>query len=185
MYTINDLKTGTTFEYEGNPFSVLDYQHSKMGRSGAVLRTKLKNLVTGAIIQRTFQSSEKFEEIRIEHKKVQYLYQDADKYFFMNQDDYTQFDLTKEDLGTAVNYLKDGEIVQFQYYKEKPINIDLPVKMVFGVIEAGEGLKGDSVSSSTKTVKIETGLSVNVPLFIKQGDKVRVDTRTGQYVERA
>ncbi|MDD5693450.1 MAG: elongation factor P [Patescibacteria group bacterium] len=185
MYSINDLKTGTTFEHGGNPFIVLDYQHSKMGRGGAVLRTKLKNLVTGAVVQQTFQSSDKFEEIRIERRKVQYLYNDSGRYYFMDQEDYTQFDMSKGDLDSANNFLKDGEIVQFQYYKGKPINIDLPVKMTFEVTEASEGLKGDTVSAATKQVKIETGLMVNVPLFVKQGDKIRVDTRTGAYVERA
>ena len=185
MYSINDLKTGTTFEDEGNPFIVLDYQHSKMGRGGAVMRTKLKNLVTGAVVQKTFQSSDKFEEIRIERRKVQYMYCDSGRYFFMDQDDYSQFDLSKESLDSAENYLKDGEVVQFQYYKGQPINIDLPIKMVFEVTEASEGLKGDTVSAATKQIKIETGLNVNVPLFVKQGDKIRIDTRTGQYVERA
>lgn len=185
MYGINDLKTGTTFELEGEPFVVLDYQHSKMGRSGAVLRTKIKNLINGSILQRTFQGNEKFNEVQIERKKVQYLYEDSGRYYFMDQDDYSQFDLGKEDLGNNVNFLKDGEIVQFQYYQGKPINIDLPVKMEFTVTEASEGLKGDSASSSTKTVVIETGLKVNVPLFIKQGDKLRINTQTGEYVERA
>lgn len=185
MYSINDLKTGTTFEYDGSPYVVLDYQHSKTGRSGAVLRTKLKNLITGAVLQQTFQGSDKFESIVIERKKVQFLYTDSGRYYFMNQDDYSQFDLSKEDLGVSINYLKEGEIVQFQYYKNQPINIDLPIKMVFGVTEASDGIKGDTVSAATKQVKLETGIIVNVPLFVKQGDKVRIDTRTGQYVERA
>jgi elongation factor P len=185
VYSINDLKTGTTFECEGNPFIVLDYQHSKMGRGGAVMRTKLKNLVTGAVVQRTFQSSDKFEEIRIERRKVQYMYSESSRYFFMDQEDYTQFDLSKEALDGAERFLKEGEIVQFQYYQDQPIKIDIPIKMVFGVIEASEGWKGDTVSAATKPVKIETGLLVNVPLFVKKGDKIRIDTRTGQYVERA
>jgi elongation factor P len=185
MSSINDLKTGTTFEYEGTPFVVLEHQHSKIGRGGAMLRTKLKNLITGSVVQKTFQGSDKFSEIRIERHKVQYLYHHDGRYYFMSQNDYSQFDLSKEDLGSNVNYLKDGEIVQFQYYKSKPINIDLPIKMVFEVIEANEGLKGDTVSTSTKPAKIETGLTVSVPLFIKKGDKIRVDTRTGEYVERA
>jgi len=185
MYTINDLKTGTTFEMEGSPYLVLEYQHSKMGRGGAVMRTKIKNLLTGAILQRTFQGSDKFNEVRIERRKVQYLYQDSGRYYFMDQEDYSQFDMGNDELGSAINFLKDGEIVQFQYYEGKPINIDLPIKMVFEVTEASEGVKGDTVSSSTKQVKIETGLTVNVPLFVKQGDKIRVDTRNGAYVERA
>jgi elongation factor P len=185
LYTINDLKTGTTFEMEGAPYIILEYQHSKMGRGGAVLRTKIKNLITGAILQRTFQGSDKFNEVRIERRKVQYLYLDSGGYHFMDQEDFSQFDMGGEDLGPAKNYLKDGEIVQFQYYRGKPINIELPIKMVFKVTEASEGVKGDTVSASTKQVKIETGLTVNVPLFVKQGDMIRVDTRNGAYVERA
>lgn len=185
MYGINDLKTGTTFELDGQPFVVLDYQHSKQGRSGAVLRTKLKNLLTSATVQRTFSGSEKFTEVQIERKKVQYLYLDNGHYYFMDQDDYTQFDLPAEDLGSNVNYLKDGEVVQFQFYADKPISLDLPVKMDFHVTEAGEGLKGDSASGSTKVVTLETGLKVNVPLFIKEGDIIRLNTTDGSYVERA
>jgi len=185
MYGINDLKNGTTFELDGQPFIVLDYQHSKQGRSGAVLRTKIRNLLTGATVQRTFSGSEKFAEVDIERKKVQYLYADGDRYYFMDQKDYTQFDLPAEELGHSVNYLKDGEVVQFQFYGDKPINLDLPVKMDFKVTEAGEGLKGDSASGSTKVVTVETGLKVNVPLFIKEGDLIRLNTTDGSYVERA
>jgi elongation factor P len=105
MYGINDLKTGTTFELEGQPFVVLDYQHSKMGRGGAVMRTKIKNLITGAILQRTFQGNDKFNEVQIERRKVQYLYEDGGRYYFMDQDDYSQFDMGKDDLGTASNFL--------------------------------------------------------------------------------
>jgi len=185
MYGINDLKTGTTFELDGQPFTVLDYQHSKQGRSGAVLRTKLKNLLTGATVSKTFSGSDKFNEVHIERKKVQYLYMDAGRYYFMDQNDYSQFDLSAEDLGSNINYLKDGEVVGFQFYAGNPINLDLPVKMDFLVTEASEGLKGDTASGATKTVTLETGLKVNVPLFIKQGDRVRLNTTDGSYVERA
>jgi elongation factor P len=185
MYGINDLKNGTTFELEGQPFVVLDYQHSKQGRSGAVLRTKIKNLLTGATVQRTFSGSEKFGEVQIERKKVQYLYLDNGRYFFMDQNDYSQFDLSAEDLGSNTSYLKDGEIVTFQFYAGKPISLDLPVKMDFLVTEASEGLKGDTASGSTKVVTIETGLKINVPLFIKEGDMLRINTTDGSYVERA
>jgi elongation factor P len=185
MYGINDLKTGTTFELDGQPYTVLDYQHSKQGRSGAVLRTKIKNLLTGATVQRTFSGNEKFNEVQIERKKVQYLYVDNSRYFFMDQNDYSQFDLSSEDLGNNISYLKDGEVVQFQFYADKPINLDLPVKMDFLVTQAGEGLKGDTASGATKSVTIETGLKVNVPLFIKEGDVIRVNTMDGSYVERA
>jgi elongation factor P len=185
MYSINDLKTGTTFELDGQPFTVLDYQHSKKGRSGAVMRTKLKNLLTGATVQKTFSGNEKFIEVQIERKKVQYLYMDNNRYYFMDQTDYSQFDLPSEDLGNNVNYLKDGEVVQFQFYGDKPINLDLPVKMDFLVTEASKGLKGDTASGATKSVTLETGLKVNVPLFIKEGDVLRINTTDGSYVERA
>lgn len=185
MYGINDLKNGTTFELDSQPFVVLDYQHSKQGRSGAVLRTKLKNLITGATVQKTFSGNEKFNEVQIDRKKVQYLYADGGRYYFMNQNDYTQFDLSAEDMGSNVHYLKDGEIVNFQFYGGKPISLELPVKMDFLVTEASEGLKGDTASGSTKVVTLETGLKVNVPLFIKQGDILRINTTDGSYVERA
>jgi elongation factor P len=170
MYGINDLKTGTTFELEGQPFVVLDYQHSKMGRGGAVMRTKIKNLITGAILQRTFQGNDKFNEVQIERRKVQHLYEDGGRFYFMDQDDYSQFDLGKDDLGSVANFLKDGEVVQAQYYLGKPINIELPVKMDFEVTEASEGVRGDTASKTVKPVVLETGYKVNVPLFIKQGD---------------
>jgi len=185
MYGITDLKTGTTFEVDGAPFTVLDYQHSKKGRSGAVMRTKIKNLLTGAIVQKTFSGNEKFAEVQIERRKVQYLYKDGNNYYFMDVDSYEQFDMTAEDLGRNTSFLKDGENVQFQFYQGKPINLDLPVKMDFEVTEASEGLKGDTASGATKVVKIETGLAVNVPLFIKEGDKIRINTTDGSYVERA
>jgi len=185
MYAISDLKNGTTFEVDGAPFIVLDYQHSKKGRSGAVMRTKIKNLLTGAIVQRTFSGNEKFPEVDIERRKVQYLYKDGNSYYFMDVASYDQFDMAAEDLGNNTNYLKDGEVVQFQFYLDKPINLELPVKMDFEVTEASEGLKGDTASGATKMVTLETGLTVYVPLFIKQGDKVRVNTTDGSYVERA
>jgi elongation factor P len=185
MYAISDLKNGTTFEVDGAPFIVLDYQHSKKGRSGAVMRTKIKNLLTGAIVQRTFSGNEKFPEVDIERRKVQYLYRDGNSYNFMDVASYDQFDMTADDLGNNTNYLKDGEVVQFQFYLNKPINLELPVKMDFEVTEASEGLKGDTASGATKMVTLETGLTVYVPLFIKQGDKVRVNTTDGSYVERA
>ncbi len=185
MYGITDLKNGTTFEVDGQPYVVLEYQHSKKGRSGAVMRTKLRNLLTGAVVQNTFSGNEKFAEVNIERRKVQYLYKDGASYYFMDIDTYDQFDLFADDLGHNVNYLKDGENVQFQFYQGKPINLDLPPKLDFEVVEASDGVKGDTASSATKVITIETGLHVTVPLFIKQGDKIRISTADGSYVERA
>lgn len=185
MYGINDLKAGTTFELDGQPFIVLEYQHSKQGRGGAVMRTKIRNLLTGSILQRTFQGSDKFNEVQIERRNVQYLYEDSGSYYFMDQEDYSQFDMRAEELGETTNFLKDGEVVQAQYYLGKAINIELPIKMEFEVTEASDGLRGDTASKTVKTVTIETGYKVNVPLFIKQGNKIRINTTTGEYVERA
>lgn len=185
MYDISDLKVGTVFEYEKEPYLVLESQHSKMGRGGAVLRAKIKNLANGVIVNKTFRSSDKFSPINIERKKAQFLYSEGQSYFFMDQESYEQMSLDKEFLGSAKNYLIEGATYQLQIYKDRAISLDLPVKMTFQVSEAEKGLKGDTASSATKPVKIETGLKVVVPLFIKKGDRIVVDTRNGSYFERA
>ncbi len=185
MYGITDLKVGVIFEFEGEPYVVLESQHSKMGRGGAVLKSKIKNLMTGVIISKTFRGGEKFNTVEIERAKAQFLYCEGKEYFFMDQTTYEQMSLDKDFVGEASKYLMEGETYQLQVYKGKPISIDLPIKMNFLVTEAEKGLKGDTASGATKRVKIETGLAVNVPLFIKKGDRIRVDTRDGSYVERA
>ncbi len=185
MYGITDLKTGIVFEFEGEPYVVLEYQHSKMGRGGAVLKTKIKNLMTGVIISKTFRGGEKFPPVSIERKKAQFLYRDGDNFNFMDQATYEQVALGGDFIGVASKYLIEGEAYQLQLFEGKAIAIDLPIRMDFTVTEAEKGLKGDSATGATKVVKIETGLKVNVPLFIKKGDRIRIDTRGGSYVERA
>lgn len=185
MYDISDLKVGTVFEYDKEPYVVIESQHTKMGRGGAVLRAKIKNIVSGATLSTTFRSSDKFSPVNIERKKAQFLYSEEQKFFFMDQTSYEQLSLGVEFMGNAKNYLLEGDVYQLQIYNGNPISIDLPIKMNFLVTEAEKGLKGDTASSAVKPVKIETGLSVNVPLFIKKGDKIRVDTRDGSYVEKA
>ena len=185
MYDINDLKVGTVFEYEKEPYVVVESQHTKMGRGGAILRVKIKNIVSGATISTTFRSSDRFFPVNIERKKAQFLYFEGPKFIFMDQISYEQLSLGNEFVGSAKKYLLEGDIYQLQVYNGNPISIDLPIKMDFFVTEAEKGLKGDTASSAVKPVKIETGLSVNVPLFIKKGDKIRVDTRDGSYVEKA
>ena len=184
MYGITDLKTGTTIDIDGAPHIVLEYQHTKMGRGGAVLKAKLKNLITGASFETSFKGGEKITPATLERRAAQFMYMDEDGYHFMDSISYEQFTLSKEDLGSNVNFLKEGESVDVQYYKDKPLNIQLPIKMDFEVVMAEKGIKGDSATGSNKPVTIETGLVVNVPLFINQGDRIRVDTRTGSYVER-
>lgn len=185
MYGITDLKVGVIFEFEGEPYLVLESQHSKMGRGGAVLKSKIKNLITGVIIGKTFRGGEKFHTVEIERKKAQFLYSEGKDSIFMDQSTYEQMSLGSSFIGEASKYLMEGETYQLQIYKGSPLSIDLPIKMDFLVTEAEKGLKGDTTSGATKPVKIETGLKVYVPLFIKKGDKIRVDTRDGSYVERA
>jgi elongation factor P len=185
MYGINDLKTGTTFEEGGQPWLVLTYEHSKMGRGGAVLRTKLKNLLTGATVQKTFQGSDKFEPVNLERKKAQYLYEDSGIYFFMDEVSFEQFPLDAAIGGDAAKYIKEGDSIQLQYYKGKPINVDLPIKVKLKVTHAEKADKGNTATAATKPVELETGFTVNAPMFIKEGDTIVIDTRDGSYVERA
>ncbi len=185
MYGITDLKVGTVFEFDSDPYVVLESQHSKMGRGGAVLKSKIKNLANGVIVSKTFRGGEKFNPVNISRKKAQFLYYEGKKYFFMDQENYEQLSLDKDFIGNTSAYLLEGEVYQLQLFEGQAIAIDLPIKMDFLVTEAEKGLKGDTASKTTKPVIIETGLKVNVPLFINQGDRIIVDTRDGSYVERA
>lgn len=185
MIGITELKTGTVFEYEGQPWAILEYQHTKMGRGGAVLKTKIKNLITGAIVQRTFQGSEKFEPIQLERKTAQYLYKDEGSDVFMDEVTFEQFTLDKDTVGQAIQYIKEGDSVELHYYKGKPISLNIPVKVTLEVVSAPQADKGNTATSATKTIKLETGLEIQAPLFIKQGERVVVDTRNATYVERA
>lgn len=184
MLSITDLKTGVMFELSGEPWQILEYQHSKTGRAGAVLRTKIKNLETGATVQKTFQGSEKFEPVQIERKKAQYLYKDSG-FVFMDSANYNQFTLGKEVVGDAVRYIKEGDEIQLAFFKGKPIAIELPIKVSLKVTEAPEADKGNTATAATKQITLETGYKLSAPMFIKSGDSVVVDTRDGSYVERS
>ena len=185
MLSLNDIKSGTVIELENAPYEVVKYQHSKMGRGGAVLRTTLKNLLTGSNIERTFHGEEKFEEADITKGKAQFLYQDGDDYTFMDVTSFEQFPISRAILGQDVYYLVEGQDIEVRYYQGRPINISLPAKMKFKVTEADPAVKGDTVTNPSKNAKIETGLSIRVPMFIKVGDTVVIDTRSGSYIERA
>ncbi|PIZ00200.1 elongation factor P [bacterium (Candidatus Howlettbacteria) CG_4_10_14_0_8_um_filter_40_9] len=184
MFSIADLKIGRTFLLEGDIYVVLYTEHSKQARGGAILRTKLKNLLTRATIDRTFKGSEKFEEARIEKKKCQYLYKEGSDFNFMNSESYEQFALSTETVGNLVKYIKEGDTVDIQYFKEKPISLSLPIKVKLKVAKAEKGFKGNTASSVTKPVTLESGYVLYTPLFIKEGDTVLVNTETGEYVER-
>ncbi len=184
MLSIKDIKPGKKLIIEKQPYSVMTVQHSKMGRMGAVLRTKLKNLETGAILTKTFQGSDKVNEAEVETKKAQYLYQDDNTFYFMDTESYEQFELNKKVIGDNSDYLKEGVDVSLLYFDERPINIDLPIKMTFEVTEAPPSVKGNTADGGSKQVTIETGAQVSTPLFIKTGDKIKVNTTTGEYAER-
>jgi len=185
MLSINDLKIGTKIIYNGEPYIVIFAQHSKLGRGGGIQRTKMRNLISGAIIEKTFAGKESLEEAELETKKAQYLYKDNDQYYFMDSATFEQFALDKKQLGRLADFLKEGAEVDIIYFDEKPININLPIKMTFEVTYAEPGFRGNTATNVLKPATLETGAQIQVPLFIKPGDKIVVDTRTGQYVERA
>lgn len=182
---IGEVKTGKFIVWNDEPLVVLYREHSKTGRAGAVLRTKLKNLITGAVLEKTFQGSEKIENADIATSKAQYLYAEGKNYFFMDSETFDQFSLSKDVLADAVLYLVEGTEVNILNFNGNPINIQIPVKVTLKVVEAPPGIKGDTVSSGTKSVTLETGLKVNTPLFVKEGDKIVVNTERGEYVSRA
>lgn len=185
MLGLTDIKNGKKILWEGEPYVVLEYQHSKMGRAGAVMRTKLKNILTGAIIEYTFQDKDKFEEVETVKSTAQYLYREGDEYQFMDSESYEQFGMDTTTLGNAAVYLVEGTEVTVLNYEGRPINVELPVKMEFEVKDAPPGIKGDTASGGDKVVVLENGMSLTVPLFIDAGDRVIVNTEKGTYVSRA
>jgi elongation factor P len=185
MLSINDLKVGTFFKLEGNPYLVVRAQHVKMGRGGAILKIKIRHLINGNVLDKTFKSSDKFEEASLEKKEASFLYTDEKSCHFMNSQTFDQFYLTREQIENKINFLKEGQIYKTIYFEDNPVDIELPKKIELKVVEAPPGVRGDTAQGSvTKVVKLETGLKINVPLFIKQGDIIRVNTETGQYVGR-
>lgn len=185
MLNISEIKTGKNIVYEKAPFTVLYQEHSKTGRAGSVLRTKLKNLITGAVLEKTFQGADQVEEADISKSKAQYLYKEGDDYAFMDNESYEQFSLPKNVLGSATDYLVEGTEIVVLNFNGTPINIEIPVKVTLTVVEAPPGIKGNTVSTGGKVVVLETGLRVSAPLFVNEGDKIIVNTEKGEYVSRA
>lgn len=185
MLSITDLKTGTKISLDNDPYMILSYSHSKMGRGGAVVKTKLKNLKTGATIDKTFQGADKIDEASLSKKSATYLYADNENAYFMDSSTYEQFEINKKIVSDSLKYLVENSPVDILYYNNDPINVELPIKMNFKVISAPPGIKGNSSGGVTKKVTLETNLEVDVPLFIKEGDKIVIDTRDASYVERA
>lgn len=184
MISATDLRKGITFEMDGNLYRVLDYRHSYIGRGSANVRTKLRNLRTGRNLDRTFPAGDKFQEVRLELRQVQFLYQDGSLYYFMDTETYEQPALSVEALSDKVNYLKEGSVLSLSMYEGQPVEIELPVTVDLEIAETDPGIKGDTATGATKRAKLETGLVVRVPLFIEEGNVICVDTRTGEYLTR-
>lgn len=184
MISVTELRTGTTFKLNGQPYQVVGYKHTKLGRGAANIRVKARNLITGTVVEKNFISGAKVEPIETTIKTLQYLYQDGNNLYFMDPRSFEQFSLDKSILGKKTKFLKEESQVKALFYEGKPLSIELPLSMIFEVIEAPPGVKGDSATASTKPVTLENGLVVQVPLFVEKGNKIKIDTRTGEYVER-
>jgi elongation factor P len=184
MIDVNELRKGVTFTMDGELFKVLEYQHYKPGRGSAIIRTKLRNLRSGATIQKNFISSDRVEDIRVERRGVQYLYTDGDLYYFMDTETYDQMPISAAVLGDQATYLKEGMELVLSSYEGESLDVELPTTVDMQVVEAEPAIAGNTATGALKKVMIETGLEVQVPLFINVGDTIRVDTRTGEYVTR-
>ncbi len=184
MITTGDLKKGLTIEMDGELYRILDWQHIKLARGSAQVRMKLRNLRSGATITHTCQAGSRFARARLDRAHVQYLYHDGSLYYFMDTDTFEQRAMNEEDLGEAIQYLKDNLELDILSYQGEPIEVELPITVELEVTETEPGFKGDTATGGTKPATLETGLTIQVPLFIEIGDVVRVDTRYGTYIER-
>ncbi len=185
MIGVQDLRKGTTFvDDDGNLYRVLEYQHVKLGRGNAVIKTKLRNIKTGATVDRNFQSGGRVQDVRLDRHQVQYLYHDGELYHFMDIETYEQPAIPKDVLGDTAKFLKENVTVELLTYEGKPIEVELPTTVDLKVVETAPGFKGDTASGGGKPATLETGVVVTVPFFVNVGDTVRVDTRDGSYVTR-
>jgi elongation factor P len=184
MIDVNDLRKGVTFELDGNLYKVLDYQHNKPGRGNATIRIKARDIRRGNTLEKTFQSGERVQDIRLEFHNVQYLYNDGEIYYFMDLENYEQTAIKKETIGEAVGLLKESMELKLTFYGDEPIDIELPTTVDLRVVHAEAAVRGDTATGVTKKVKTETGAEVQVPYFVVEGDIIRVDTRTGGYLTR-
>jgi elongation factor P len=184
VISTSDLKRGAMMELDGQIVQVLSYEHQKIGRGSAQVRLKVKNIRTGAIFDTTAQAGSKWPRIRLDQRDVQYLYSEGDLHYVMDKDSYEQFPLSGAQLGDAVDYLKDGMELEVLMYEGEPVGVDLPLNVVLEVASTEPGFKGDTATGGTKPATLETGKVIQVPLFVNIGDRIRVDTRDGSYIER-
>ena len=184
MISTNDLKNGITIEVDGAIYVVMDTQHVKPGKGAAFVRTKIKNILTGSVTETTFRPTEKFEDAIIERKKMQYLYNDGELYYFMDMETYEQIPVGEDVVDEDLKFVKENEEVTLSFYQNKAFAIEPPLTVELEVTETEPGVKGDTATGATKPAVVETGATVYVPLFVNQGDKIKIDTRTGEYLSR-
>jgi elongation factor P len=182
--SITDLKKGTIFQYDGVPYRVVEYGQKVMGRGGSIVNVRIKSLLDGKVLDKTFKGNEQLESADVGSQTVQYLYADGSHFFFMNGDTFEQFEVPADLVGDGSGFIKEGDIVQLQFFNSRPISVELPKNVPLQVTYTEDAVKGDTSSSITKEATLETGLKIRVPAFIKQGDLISVDTTTGAYRER-
>ncbi len=185
MIDTSEMGNGSVFEFEGAVYQIIWFQHHKPGKGGAMLRVKMRNVRTGSSVERTFKSGERFQDLSLSRQPRQYLYKEGDMYVFMNNETFDQMNVPAEKLGESAKFLIDNMEVQALYLEEEFLGIELPTSVTLKVSSTVPGVKGDSVSNMVKPATLENGIEINVPLFIKEGESIRVDTRTSEYLERA
>ena len=185
MISAGDFRNGMCFEMDGQVFQVVEFQHVKPGKGAAFVRTKYKNVKTGSVVERSFNPNEKFEQAQLERNDMQYIYADGDLYYFMDQETYEQRPISKENIGDNIRFLKEEMICKVLSYKGEIFSVELPITVELEITECEPGVKGDTANNASKYATLETGAVVKVPLFVNQNEKIRVDTRTGEYLERA
>lgn len=184
MYSTADFRRGLKIELDGKPYIMVDFLHVKPGKGGAFVRTKLKSLITGAVLEKTFRSGEKVDRPDLEEKHMQYLYRDSDGFHFMDTDTYEQIFITQDHVGSSADFLSEGLELMVLYHDNIPISLELPTFVELPIARTEPGVKGDTASGGTKPARLSTGLTVQVPLFVNEGDILKIDTRTGEYIER-
>ena len=185
MVSAGDFKNGLTIEIEGNIFQILEFQHVKPGKGAAFVRTKLKNIKSGGVVEKTFRPTEKCPQARIDRKDMQYLYEDGDLYYFMDTETYDQVALNSETVGDALKFVKENEMCKICSHNGSVFSVEPPLFVELEITETEPGFKGDTATGASKPATVETGATVAVPLFVNQGDKIKIDTRTGEYLSRA
>ncbi len=184
MITAGDFRNGLTFEFEGNVYQVVEFQHVKPGKGAAFVRTKMKNVMTGGVVERTFNPTEKVEQARIDRKEMEYLYEDSGLYYFMDQETYEQMPLSADQLGDALKFVMENMTVKILSYKGNVFAVEPPTFVELTVTETEPGVKGNTATNVTKPATVQTGATITVPMFVNEGDTIRIDTRTGEYMER-